>query len=290
MKTNKLSVLIVNYNSSSWLLNLITSLSKIEKVVKEIVIIDNHSDKANHTLLKEMGKNKKTKICFNDNNLGFSRAVNQGIKICSTDYILLLNPDTMIIDNSIESMYEEIINNPNISVIGGKIYQIFQKNPSYTANTRPLLLTSIFEFTTIKKIIPSNIFSKRFWIESTQKIMNPTDVDALCGAFILFRKRIHGVLNLFDENYFLYLEDLDFGIKNRDLGYRVVFFPSSSIQHQGGASSKSKYRIELKEWYKSRKYFFKKHFGITSLFPICVFILEERLLELYHYIKHESAY
>lgn len=284
--SKKLSVIIVNYNSTQYLKNLILSINKIDQIVQEIIIVDNHSKDIKDLQIT----NKKIKIIFNNDNRGFSKAVNQGIIISKSKYILLINPDCLIIDDSIVKSFEFLLKRKNIGAIGGKIQEMDSLNYQHTANSKPNFLTAIFEFTNIKKLFPNNIFSKNFWIENTFKSNIPIEVDAVCGAFVIFRKYINKKLNLFNESYFLYLEDLDFGLKIKSEGYQVFFDPNSTIKHLGGSSSNSKYNIVLKHWYKSRKIFFKKHLNVVeSVILSIIFTLEECFLQIYHYIKNEPS-
>ncbi len=278
-------VIIVNFNSTTFLNKLIQSLSHISQVINEIIIVDNNSQDINKLKTdKNITLIKKTK------NVGFAKAVNQGIKKSKSKFILLVNPDCLIIDDSIIGLIKKISSDNNIGVIGGKIQNYHNSEYQPTANTKPTFLTALFEFTNLKKIFPNNTYTKRFWVNDKQ-ITNDTEVDSLCGAFLIFRKIINKRLNLFDENYFLYLEDVDFGLKNKKEGYKVVYSPDATIKHLGGASNNSKYNTALKYWYKSRKYFYTKHSNkIVAIILLLLFSTEENLLKIYHFLKNEPIY
>lgn len=280
-----LDVIIVNYNSFNYCINLIKSTKKIDFLIKNIIIIDNNSEYFN----EKHFKNPKVKIIKNKKNLGFATAVNQGIKKSKSKYVLLLNPDTLIIDKSIKKILDSISNDKKIGAIGGKLVYPNQKK-YLTANNNPTFLTGLFEFTNLKKIFPNNKITKKFWIEKTNKITKQTEVTSLCGAFILFRKKTKSKLNLFDEKFFLYLEDLDFCINLKNKGYKIILDPRSKIKHFGGKSNSSKYNTVLKCWYKSRKYFFKKHLNpFTGILLSIIFTMEEKFLKIYHKIKNEPT-
>lgn len=281
MSNNKISVIIVNYNSSKFLNKLIKTLDYINEIIGEILIVNNSpQDEPNIKLTN------KTTIIKNTENVGFAKAVNQAISISKSDFILLLNPDTLLTDDSITKLYNEIKNDDKIGAIGGRIIRLENGEISYTATAKPSFLMAIFEFTNFKKIFPNNYYSRLFWLESNN-ITEPTNVESLCGAFILFKKYIDGKINLFDERYFMYFEDVDFGININNLGYKVVFDPNAQIMHFGGGSSKSKYRTALKHWYSSRKKFFQKHMPVLSgLFLYIMFTVEEFLLYIFHKLKN----
>lgn len=281
----KLSIIIINYNSTKYLKKLISSLKKIKKYIDEVIIVDNNSKEP--IKLKE---NPNIKLIKNKKNLGFAKAVNQAIKKSKNHFLLLLNPDCLILDDSMSKIFNSIKIDKNIGAIGGKIINRDNK-PYFTANNKPNFLTGLFEFTNIKKIFPNNFFTNQFWIEKENKIKKPITVNSLCGAFQIFRKFDKNKnLNLFDENFFLYLEDIDFGTMLNSKGYKVVFDPSSTIKHIGGMSNTSKYGTVLKHWYQSRKYFFNKHLTqVESIILSIVFSLEELSLFIYHSLKNEPT-
>lgn len=280
---SNISVVTVNYNSSVNTNTLIKSLIRIDTYINEIIVIDNNSKD-----IQELNVNGKVKIIKNNKNLGFAAAVNQGIKSAKSKYILLINPDCYLENKSILKSLNKIINNPKIGAIGGKIKKADENKYHMTANSKPTFLTGLFEFTNLKKIFPNNKFTNKFWIEKTYKSNKPKRVNSLCGAYIILKKIIKNKFNLFDERYFLYMEDIDFGDKINKLRYYVIFDPESEITHIGGASSGSKYGTVLKHWYVSRKKYFKKHLNpIESTILTIVFIIEEKFLWIYHKIKAE---
>jgi len=290
---NKISLLTINYNSTKYLKKLIKSSEKLQKYINEIIVIDNNSNLNNYNRLKRIKKSTliNTKLIRNKTNLGFSKAVNQGIGITKNNLILLINPDCLITNtDSINEMINCINKSKNNIAVGGKIYKNNKGKIQYSATRGINFMTGIFEFTNVKKIWKNNPWSKNFWIE-TNKITKPISVSSLCGAFFLFKKKVKNIKFLFDENFFLYLEDLDFGLQITKLGYKVVFCPNSWIIHHGGKSNTSKYNIELKYWYKSREYLFKKYLPKYQYVILkLIFSIEEKLLSLYHFLKNEPAY
>lgn len=282
-KKNNITIIIVNYNSSNNANRLINSLKLIKKYISQIIIIDNNSNDVNNLVI-----NNKIILIKNKKNLGFAKAVNQGIKLSKNNIILLINPDCYLENSSITRSLERIIENHNIGAIGGKIKKPNSNSYHLTANTKPNFLTGLFEFTNLKKIFPNNTITKKFWVEKIYRGKDTKYVNSLCGAYIIFRKKLNNKLNLFDERFFLYMEDIDFGNSINQKGYKVVFDPNSEITHIGGASSDSKYNTVLKHWYNSRKKYFQKHLNpIESLMLTIIFTLEEQFLKIYHKIKAE---
>lgn len=281
------TVITVNYNSTNKLNHLLKSLKKIKTIVSEVIIIDNNSkDIGTFTVPKF-----KHKLIINGLNTGFSRAVNQGIRMSKTDIVLLLNPDSCLIDSSPIKTYNLIRKNVDIAVTGGQIInnKRFKKN-NFTATQKPTVLTMLFEFTLLKRIFKNNIFSKGFWIETNHKTKREVDVFSVCGAYLFLKKSsFKHKQQIFDEDYFLYLEDLDLGYEVEKNKKRVVFDPNSKVRHIGGYSSKSRLNIVYSEWLASRTKFTEKHFNGLSIFILkIVYKIEQFFLLNYHYITHTT--
>ncbi len=282
MSISKITLIIINYNSSDNTNKLLLSIkNNIYKFIDEIIIIDNKSEDINKLNIKD----KKIKLIKNNKNLGFSKAVNKGIYLSKNNFIFLLNPDTTIIDNSIPKTINLIKKDKSIGVIGGKIN--YKNKKIFSANNEPNFLTGLFEFTNIKKIFPNNKYTLNFWPEKNQKITKPIEVSGICGAYLIFRKYDKKMnINYFSEDYFLYLEDLDFCLNMKSKGFRIIFDPRSEIIHIGGASNNNKYNMALNYWYKSRKIFFKKHLNkFEGIILNIIFTIEEIILKTRFYIK-----
>ena len=285
MSTGKnTTLIIVNYNSSKNTNKLLLSLKKhIYLYINEIIIIDNNSKDIKNLNIND----QKIELIKNNKNFGFAKAVNQGIDKSKNDILILLNPDTTIINNNILKTIKLINSDKNIGIIGGKIK--YEHKKIFTANNTPTFLTGLFEFTNLKKIFPNNKYTSIFWPEKNQKITKPIEVSGICGAYLIFRKYDKkGKINYLNEDYFLYLEDLDFCLNMKSKGFKIIFDPRSEVFHIGGASSKNKYNMALNHWYKSRKIFFKKHLNkVEGIILNIIFTLEEFFLKTRFLIKHD---
>jgi hypothetical protein len=229
---------------------------------------------------------KRICIISSEKNIGFSKAINIAFRNTKSKYVLILNPDTIIIDDNFDLLLENF-KDKHTAVVGCKLVNK-EDNTYLSANSEPNFFTAIFEFTNLKKIFKNNLFTKKFWIEKTYSDNYPIKVHSVCGAFLLIDKtRIHSD-HIFNESYFLYLEDLDLGYYIKSINQSIVFDPRYKIKHIGGQSNTSKYGAVLKHWYKSRNIFFNKHLNKPfSLIASLLFIIEESLLSLYHYFKNE---
>ena len=202
-----LSIIIVNYNVKEFLQNLIHSIEKASSnLTKEIIIIDNASDDGSVDFIKE--KFPQIKLIANQTNLGFGKANNQGLKISTGDYILFINPDTLVSENTLETIISFLKQNPQIGLAGCKI--INDNGTFYLPCKRgfPGPWASFTKLTGLSKLFPkSKIFAK---YNMTYLDENEThEVDAVSGSFMMIPRTIYNKIGGFDEQFFMYGEDLD---------------------------------------------------------------------------------
>ncbi len=263
MSSNNVSVIIVTYNSEKQVKNCLESIfsSKTKKRKVEIIIIDNNSKDKTLKIVKTYF-DKKVNIVHNKTNLGFAKAVNQGIKKSKYKQILLLNPDTRLYEKSIEILIEQK-KQFKADICGGKMVKT-DRTVHGSFVREPNLLTALFDFTNLRKIFPKNKWHKEFYHLDLKEIVKPLEVGGVSGGYMLMDKRINEKNKGFDENFFLYLEDLDYCLRAKKRGFKIFYFPESIIWHKGGGSSKNKDRINYQAWLKSRKYFWRKHSNFTE--------------------------
>ena len=140
----------------------------------------------------------------------------------------------------------------------------------------------LFEYSNLGKIL--NI-SGNFYLDQ-YNIVNDTSVNGIGGAYFLIRKTSFSRLKGFDENMFMYLEDVDMCVRAKQFGMNIVYCPHSVIKHIGGASSNNIYKIHHKAWYSSREYYAKKHFSFIISRLICIlYKIEKILLQLRQYFN-----
>lgn len=256
-----ITVIIPTYNSEEHIQKCLLSLKRSRITDMNIIVIDNNSkDQTVDRILKL----KDIKLIKNKKNLGFARAVNMGIKKAKrkTD-ILLLNPDTILSGDSLIKL-QKCFKTNKAGIVGGKIYgqkKILQRN----FVRKPSLLTVIFDYTNLRKLVPGDYFHKHHYYLDKEYPREDLVVDVVSGAYMLISRKVIDTIGLFDENFFMYLEDIDFCIRSRKAGFNTYFCPHSVIFHEGGASSKNADKINHKAWSGSRKYFIKKYFSHYSI-------------------------
>ena len=259
-----LSIVIVNWNSNDTLRNCVRSiLTNKPDFDYEVLIIDNNSSDDS---LEGISENN-IKIIRNDQNLGFSKACNQGIKLSKGKYILLLNPDTLVMNNSLNKMVYFLDDNKNVGILGCKLL-----NPD--GSVQPschtfLTLTNVFfEVSQLNRLFPKNKFfiktlgflSNYFSLFTNYKVpTQPLEIDSVMGSCYMIQEEALQKVGLFDENFFLYHEEMELSYRIWQEGYKVMFYPFASVTHYGKYSTKRVPNFVYYERCKSILYFFRKH-------------------------------
>lgn len=224
----ELSVIIVNYNGVKYLKQCLDSLfEKLQGIAFEIIIIDNNSaDNSCDYILKNY---PQVVLIPSKENLGFAKGNNQAVKQAKGKYLLLINNDTIVLD-SIFPVLECLKKDESIGVIG---INMLNPNKEYlpAAGNFPNSL-NMFQ---LKKLLD---LGKEFKIGQFSK--NGYEVDWLGGSFLLLSKKVYQKINGFDEDYFMYVEDVDFCKKIADLKLKRIFMPTVSYVHFVGFNNTRK--------------------------------------------------
>jgi len=279
------SLIIVTYKSTGFLKNCLLSVVNQKEIPAEIIVIDNNSPSSPLSIFRNSlrGKKIKKKFIRNKKNLGFSKAINLGVRLSNNKLLLFLNPDAIVFNNAIGKISRAFTKNQkNKTAIAGGRGMSWKKNKTLpTVAKKPNFQTLLFEFTSLKKIFPGLGLSNDFWDTKALMSKKPVFVNMVSGSFMLVTKKFFTKLKGFDENYFMYLEDLDFCLKTIKEGYKILYFPSIKIKHFGGGSSKNKKgKIKQEAWDFSKRYFCKKWFGLRGVLLSKIFDLDDLFIKI----------
>ncbi len=261
-----LSIIIVNYNVKEFLQNLLHSITKSAGRIKyEIIIVDNASNDGSVEFIKE--KFPGVKLIANKENLGFSKANNLGLAIAQGKYLLLLNPDTLLREDTIQKMMEFFESAPDAGLAGCKIL-----NPDGTLQLAcrrsfPGPWTSFCKVTGLSSLFPSSKIFARYnltYLDENQTY----EVDAISGSFMMMKKDVYEKVGGLDEEFFMYGEDLDLCYRIQKSGYKVYYVHSTQIIHYKGESTKRSSFDETKVFYDAMNLFVKKHLSGSFLVEI----------------------
>ena len=205
-----LSIIIVNYNVKEFVLNLLQSIQEASKNIKsEIIIVDNASDDGSVELIQE--KYSNVKLIANKENVGFGRANNQGMKIAGGKYILLLNPDTIVREDTFEKMLLLFQSRDDIGIAGCKVL-----NPDGTLQLAcrrgfPGPWTSFTKIVGLSTLFPNSKTFARYNLTYLDENKS-YEVDAVSGSFMMMKREVYELMGGFDPQFFMYGADLDLSI------------------------------------------------------------------------------
>ncbi|MBO4773863.1 MAG: glycosyltransferase [Bacteroidales bacterium] len=255
----KLSVVIVNYNVAYFLEQCLHSVYEAAKGIPvEIFVVDNHSvDKS-----LEMLRNNfpEVKVIANEENVGFAKANNQAIRIATGEYILLLNPDTIVQADTFVKTLDFMDKTPDAGALGVKMIDGQGHYLPESKRGLPLPSVAFYKIFGLSKIFRK---SKRFG-RYHLTYLDPdeiNEVDVLPGAFMLMRKSVLDQIGLLDESFFMYGEDIDLSYRVTLGGYKNYYFPLTRIIHYKGESTKKSSVNYVLVFYQAMRIFAKKHFS-----------------------------
>lgn len=254
-KNVMLSIVIISYNTKNMLRLCLDSIFRYPLTLGrfEIIIVDNASpDKSGEMVRKRY---PQITLIQNHKNHGFAYASNQGIRHGKGEYYLLLNPDTRLLPDALNTMMYFLMDNPDIGASGGLM---MNENGTMQPSclVYPTYLNVFFSRSSFFTKIPF-VAKKARQIRSLPDGI--TDVDALAGGYFYLKREALNQIGLFDERFFLYVEDIDICKRMKDVGWRVVFNPESKIIHHWGASS-AKMKRKTFWWHHLSMYkYFQKH-------------------------------
>ena len=253
----KLSIVIVNYNVRYFLEQ--TILSVLKSVVNfdyEIFVVDNNSTDDSLKMLEQ--KFPAVNIIANKENIGFSKANNQAIRMAGGEYILLLNPDTIIQEDSLQKCMNKMESDANIGGLGVKMYDGAGNFLPESKRGFPSPLAAFAKMSGLAKVFPKSKIFGQYHLSFLNRDQSH-EVNVLSGAFMFLRKSVLDKVGLLDEDYFMYGEDIDLSYRIKQAGFKNYYFAETSIIHFKGESTKKGSLNYIKVFYKAMIIFANKH-------------------------------
>jgi len=243
-------IIIVNYNAGKFLKGCLDSIwqayqkdkkTKASYQLKKIIIVDNNSTDASKDYLKKLTfPENLTKVIFSHKNLGFSAGNNLGVKEAlkdQPDYILFLNPDTIVFANVFKTMIQFMENNPNVGISTCRL-ELTNGQPDQASHRGfPTPWRAFCHFSNLERLFPKSKLFSGYGLGYLKDNPDPHEIDACSGAFLLIRRPLGEKLSWFDQDYFMYGEDIDLCYRAKQLGQKVFFLPQVKITHFWGVSS-----------------------------------------------------
>lgn len=273
-KMLNLSIIIVNYRTYDLTKQSIESLiSKNHPFSYEIYIVDNASmDGSLEKLEKDFSEEKKIgliKFIASKENNGFAYANNLALKQISAEHVLLLNSDTIVIDDCLEKCIEYLESNHKTGALGCKVILPDGTLDKACRRSFPDIKVSFYRMTGLSRLFPN---SKRFgkynlcYLDEDQTY----PIDCLVGAFMMIKSSVIREIGILDETFFMYGEDIDFCYRIKEAGWQIIYYGSAKIIHYKGSSSQKQKSKLIYEFYRAMYIFYNKHYKKNHTMPVTI--------------------
>ena len=250
----KLSVIIVNYNVRPYLTACLDSVQRaLEGIESEVFVVDNHS---NDDSIEVVSRDYAwVHLINNKENLGFSKANNIAIRQAQGEYILLLNPDTVVAEETLKGVIDFMDTHPQA---GGAGVRMHNADGTLAPESRRAIPTP---FVAARKMLG---FTKRYYM-SYLPLDKPAQIEVVSGAFMMLRHKAIYEVGLLDEDFFMYGEDIDLSYRLLKGGWQNWYLPYDIVHYKGQSTSKSDFRY-VHVFYQAMLIFFCKHYSHLSFF------------------------
>jgi len=252
-----LSVVVVSWNVSELLQQCIESIRRTQGALNvEVIVVDNASTDDTVATVRE----RFPDVCLiaNEENRGFPAANNQGIAVAEGRHVFLLNPDTKVLDDSLERLVDYLDQHQRVGIVGPQL--LTGKGEVQSSRRRfPTLATAIFESTWLQSMAPEGVLDHYYVRDRPGDEVQ--EVDWLYGAALMARREAVDEVGPLDEGFFMYSEELDWCRRFVEAGWRVVYLPEAQVVHYGGKSSDQVVAARHIHFQTSKVRYFRKYHG-----------------------------
>jgi GT2 family glycosyltransferase len=264
-----LSIITVSWNVRDLLRDCINSVDAGRGNLNlEMIVVDSASNDGSPEMVRQ--EFPWVNLITSQENLGFPRGNNAGIRQARGRYILLLNPDTVIIEDALPVMVHYLEQHLDVGGLGA---QLLNRDGSIQSSRRrfPSFLTALFESTWLENIAPTSITRSYYALDLPDD--ETADVDWVTGACLMVPKRVIEHVGSLDEGYFMYSEELDWCRRIKDAGWRIVYFPQAKITHHIGKSSEQAVTDRHINFQQAKLRYFRKYYGRIPASSLRIFLL-----------------
>jgi N-acetylglucosaminyl-diphospho-decaprenol L-rhamnosyltransferase len=265
------SIIIVNWNTGSLLTDCILSVKasfqENDSTEAEILVIDNAS--TDQSLIQARTTFSDIQVIESSSNLGFGSANNLAARQARGEFLLFLNPDTLMKPGAIQLLKDHLESSPQVGAVGPKLL-----NPDGSVQLSifrtPTLTREAWRLFHLDRIFPYNAYPA--WLLSSTE---PQEVDILQGTCLLVRRDVFFSIGQFDERFFMYSEEVDLCVRIRSAGWSIQWLPQALVIHLGGQSTKLVADQMFLMLYRNKVEFFRKHYGQpdTALYKMLLYLV-----------------
>jgi len=240
-----------------------------ERLGVEVIVVESGSEDGTGAMLAEHFP--WVHVIETGENVGFSRGNNIGIAVTRGRYVMLLNPDTEVIDDALPRMVVYMDRHRTVGVVGPRLLESDGVSVQSSRRRFPTLMTAFFESTWLQPIAPRRVLEQYYVLDEPDD--ETLRVDWVTGAALLTRHVILELVGGLDENFFMYSEELDWCRRAKEAGWHVVYLPMAKVVHHGGKSSEQVEAQRHIYFQASKVRYFRKHHGATTALVLQVFLL-----------------
>ncbi len=292
----QLSICIVSYNVSKYLDGCIQSIKKnVTDLIYEIVIVDNNSSDDSVEMLRK--KFSEVILLENNNNIGYAPAMNMAIKKATGDYVLILSPDTVIKGNAIQTMYNYMLNNSEVGIVGPKTYN-GEGEIVTTCHSDNIWISMVGHFFNLSTVVKKNKLLKKIIVNVfrihtgvTNNYEETRDVLVLDGGCYMFSRELIDQVGLLDDAIAIGPDDYDICKRAKIKGFGIVYLSEAEITHFIGTSKNKIKQFTITVHYPSILYYYIKwHKSLSSLFFFFFFVSNLLSRSFFHFLIGEKSY
>ena len=260
-----ISICITNYNAREFLRDCLRSIyGTVDTLSFEIIVVDNHSGDGAPEMLRDEFPN--VHLLTNDENTGFTRPYNQAMRLAKGRYVVILNPDTLVLPNAIAELAVFLDSHPEVGIVGPKVLNRDRTLQKQCRRSEARPLDAFCYFSGLSRLFPHDKrFSGYLMTYLSEDLTH--EAEAVSGSCMMIRHKVIDQIGYLDELFFAYQEDTDYCRRARLAGWKVFYDPSAQIIHYGGegGSNVQPFRSII-EWHRSYYLYYRKHFARDYLF------------------------
>jgi N-acetylglucosaminyl-diphospho-decaprenol L-rhamnosyltransferase len=261
-----LSIVILSWNVRDLLRQCLESVARNRPLsadhpplATEIIVVDNASGDGSMEMVR--AEFPDVRLIANQANRGYTGGNNDGIAAATGRYVMILNPDTRVLDGALTAMVAYADAHSDVGVVGP---QLLNPDGSVQSSRRrfPTLMTGLFESTWLQPLAPRNVLRRYYVLDQPDDAIQ--EVDWLFGACFLVRREVIQQVGALDEDFFMYSEEMDWCRRIRQAGWKVVYLPQAQVIHYGGKSSDQVAAQRHIYFQTSKVRYFRKHHGALT--------------------------
>ena len=256
-----LSIIIVNYNVKYYLEQCLEAVRRAAQGLQvEVFVVDNLSTDGSIDYLR--GRFPEVTFVENRENVGFSRANNQAIRMSRGKYVLLLNPDTIVAEDTLARFVAFMEAHPEAGGAGAYMLNVDGSFAPESRRGLPTPFVAMCKMTGLAALFPKSRLLGRYYMRYLDE-NEVNEIEVISGAYMMLRREALDKVGLLDEDFFMYGEDIDLSYRILQGGYKNYFLPARMLHYKGESTVKSSYRY-VYTFYQAMRLFFRKHYGHYS--------------------------